>query len=245
MSVSINYTGRFGNNITQYIFSRIFAENNGLQLISEFNHKKGPIEFTTPKPGKIVKGDLIEITDHNKNILNKKWDQCNYSINGYFQKSDFYIERRDQILSFIKSEKANLNYEDIVMHVRLGDYLFKIHPNWYLDILKSQKFNKLYIVMEERDEKYLSYFSKYDPICISTNKYDDWNFIKSFDRIICSNSTFSWWASFLSDASKIWTFNRWTDTPDLYHLNKIHNGIPVDGPLIKSDISNTILDLEY
>jgi hypothetical protein len=245
MSVSINYSGRFGNNITQYIFARIFSENNGLQLITNFNHTNSPIGFTDHTTGSIISGNQLIINDYSENILDAAWTPSNYLISGYFQKSKYYINRRNQILSFIKGDNISVNYDDIVMHVRLGDYLFKIHPEWYLNILKKQKFNNLYIVMEEEDQKYLSYFSQYNPICISTNQYDDWNFIRTFDRILCSNSTFGWWAAFLSNASKIWIFNRWTTTPDLYHLNEIPNGIQIDGPLIKSYLSNDSLDLDY
>ena len=43
----------------------------------------------------------------------------------------------------------------------------------------------------------------------SSNFIDDFNFIRSFDQIMFKNSTFSWWASFLSNASKIGVFKLW------------------------------------
>jgi hypothetical protein len=67
MSVSINYSGRFGNNITQYIFARIFSENNGLQLITNFNHINSPISFTDHITGAIIPGNQLIINDYSEN----------------------------------------------------------------------------------------------------------------------------------------------------------------------------------
>lgn len=38
---------------------------------------------------------------------------------------------------------------------------------------------------------------------------DDFNFIRSFDKILVHNSTFSWWAALLSDASKVGVWQPW------------------------------------
>ena len=44
------------------------------------------------------------------------------------------------------------------------------------------------------------------------------NFIRSFDKILFKNSTFSWWASVLSDASRVGVFGPWK--PDKGKKNK-------------------------
>ena len=43
----------------------------------------------------------------------------------------------------------------------------------------------------------------------SSNLIDDFNFIRSFDIIMFKNSTFAWWASVLSKASKVGAFGPW------------------------------------
>ena len=51
---------------------------------------------------------------------------------------------------------------------------------------------------------------KFNPIlCHNKNFIDDFNFIRSFDQIMFKNSTFSWWASVLSGASKVGVFGPW------------------------------------
>ena len=51
---------------------------------------------------------------------------------------------------------------------------------------------------------------EFDPILKHSKKFiDDFNFIRSFDQIMFKNSTFAWWASVLSKASKVGVFGLW------------------------------------
>tara|TARA_A100000172_G_scaffold16038_2_gene8573 strand:- start:3319 stop:4149 length:831 start_codon:yes stop_codon:yes gene_type:complete len=52
-------------------------------------------------------------------------------------------------------------------------------------------------------------FEKYRPIVQSGTIDEDFNFIRSFDNILFEHGTLSWWASFLSDASKIGVYGPW------------------------------------
>lgn len=53
-------------------------------------------------------------------------------------------------------------------------------------------------------------FSEFNPKVVHhKNLIDDFNFIRSFDKIMFKNSTFSWWASVLSDASQVGVFGPW------------------------------------
>ena len=50
----------------------------------------------------------------------------------------------------------------------------------------------------------------YNPIIHHNKKFiDDFNFIRSFDKILINNSTFAWWAATLSKASKIGVYGPW------------------------------------
>jgi hypothetical protein len=62
---------------------------------------------------------------------------------------------------------------------------------------------------KSKKKSYLKYFDKYNPTIVSHDEYSDFEFIRSFDKIISSNSTFSWWAAFLSDASEIYLPPYW------------------------------------
>jgi hypothetical protein len=160
---------------------------------------------------------------------------------GYYQNSDIFNVN----LKLIKSTILDLplvtkNTKDVVMHLRLdgfnhdGHNSHILHPEFYKNILDSIQFQNLYIVMATKSgriwkqqtqhkDKYLSYFDKYNYKVISNDEYTDFEFIRSFDQIICSNSTFAWWAAFLSDASSIWMPEHFEGKHS--NLSKIKNSI--------------------
>jgi hypothetical protein len=117
------------------------------------------------------------------------------------------------------------------LHIRLDDFNFAGHNSqivdfsWYDKILESETFENVYIVYDAKsgtrtgyarkhknykraEELFLKKFEKYNPIYHSKSLAEDMCFISSFDKILCSNSTFCWWAAFLSSASKIYFPNK-------------------------------------
>ena len=50
----------------------------------------------------------------------------------------------------------------------------------------------------------VSTFRDYDVIYYRGSEIEDFKFIKQFNKIVMANSTFSWWASVLSEASEIY-----------------------------------------
>jgi len=229
MSVHIGFLGRFGNNLFQYALGRMYAEDHGLQLMTAWNHDD-IIKATEPKSGTCIQDPMRCIDDRNiDSLFNLKLDGAVFFA-GYFQQSRRYNQHRDRIKSFFELPKTEKNTKDIVMHIRCDDYGLghRIHPSWYIDILRQESFDKLYIVMSPLEQDYLDFFKDFDAIIVSEDVKSDFFFISSFDRIICSNSTFAWWAAFLGEPSKAYVFKKWLPgkTVDLIHFD---NSLPVDG----------------
>jgi hypothetical protein len=234
MSVGVWYAGQFGNNIFQYCCARLFSLKNKLKLVTSFNHPNIiPVTPHEDFPAETKLGQILG--DEVEDLLDRDYPPANYSLGGFFQKGSWYHQRRDQILGFLKPTPVEKNTKDIVVHVRLGDYgeRDRIHPAWYLDILTKEKFDHLYLVTNERNERYFSHFKQYSPTIVSSTLESDWNFIRSFDRIICANSTYSWWSAFFGDHSRIYTHKRWLPSvPNARLSNGFVNGVEVDGPFI-------------
>jgi hypothetical protein len=241
MSVDVDFFGRTGNNLFQYTLARLIAEKSNLKLTTPWCAPDF-IETTPHKDGDIVMGDMIRITDVSSNPLSHDYGQNHVHLHGYFQDATLYNDYREDIKKFFVLKKLEKNTEDICMHLRLTDYWWDrnksvIHPLWYHGILRGEKYRKLYIVVEPHctNDVYLRYFKQFDPVIISGSKKDDFDFIRSFDRIVCSNSTFAWWAAFLSDASKIWTFKPWMNKKCVSVWPKLPNmegATMVDGSFI-------------
>lgn len=222
MPVLVSYLGLSGNQIFQYVYGRLFAEINGMAICTAPDSQL--VDFVPPgqcyvDPG----GDGIHIDDTSPYLLDHKSIDDKYVLSGYFQHAEWYVPFEKQIREFVipKREAAPLNTKDIVMHVREGDYphQFIIHPEWYLSILKHEQFEKLYIVCEHLSPQYERYFEGYDYQVVSGTMEHDWDFIRQFDRVLLSNSTYAWWAVFFGRASKIWVFEHWGSLDGKYDLS--------------------------
>jgi len=246
---------RIGNVLFQYIAARIFAEAQGLRLLTPFDPPNGKdiVSVAPPRDGEVVDDPVVGLTDdlpwvsaqgqgphmvirHGDELSSKAWPKARYRLQGWFQWSDWYHALRPRIEKFVApSEIPAVNTRDIVVNLRIGadyrDHRWIIHPAWYISILESERFEQLHVVTDVRDEEYLAHFSRYSPVVVSSGPKGDWEYLRSFDRIICSNSTFAWWAAYFSRASRIYTFKRWNLHP-VVHLGPFPGGIEQDGPFL-------------
>jgi hypothetical protein len=223
MSVQGYLSPNIGNRLFEYNAARIFAEKYGLNLIMNLdtdgimtvNQPKvcnNQVDFSAPK---IITAK--DINQFDEIIFSGK---INYYFRDYFQNANLFRPYRNLIKSYYQLDPVKINYDDLVIHFRLRDFMHPnnisevIHPESYIKILEDLKgkYRLLYIVVEKPKEQweidYLQYFNKYQPIIISGTIKEDFNFIRSFSKIIISNSTFCYWAAFLSDSVEIYCFNK-------------------------------------
>lgn len=98
----------------------------------------------------------------------------------------------------------------MVVHIRTPQELY-LPFEYYEKALSMAKYDKIYICTDDPNHEYLKNFKKYNPIIIRHKDpysweatIDDFAFIMSFNKIITSQSTFCWWAAFLSSATEIY-----------------------------------------
>lgn len=238
MGVHVLYRGNFGNLMFQYVCARLFAERNGLRLETPFP-EQDLVRMLPHADRRRVEEPTVFVTDAHEDPLGMPvWSPARHVFDGYFQKSAWYHDRRAQIERFARpAEPERRSARDIVVNLRVGeDYKalkWVISPSWYLGILAQEKFDTLHVVADARDEEYLQSFARYRPVVVSSGPKGDWEYIRSFDRIVCSNSSFSWWAAFFSRASRVYTFKRWVRHPGGFaRIGPFPNGLEVDGPFM-------------
>ena len=230
---------RLGNRLFQYVFARLLAEDRGLQLVSDM-YPNPILENIPPQKGRIV-NDVVKINDSDKkgSFWPDSKEQRGFIVEGYFQRGEYYRNKRPQLKSFFKLSPIcyNDNKINIVAHIRLGDYKrfgkggVVISPQWYIDILEKENFEKLFIVTNEpEDREYLKHFDRYNPIIYNDSAQNDFYFMMGFKKMIMSNSTFAWWAACLGRAEKVYSFKPWikhcVHVADLWDMEYMK---PVDG----------------
>tara|TARA_R100000152_G_C6769877_1_gene195858 strand:+ start:625 stop:1431 length:807 start_codon:yes stop_codon:yes gene_type:complete len=214
--IVVNYLGQLGNNMFQYAFGRILADKTGYKMFCQ-PIPGFPVTQDTPPgsmcmfPEIVVEGQIVDIPSlTTERKLNQK-----IILNGFFQRYEYYKEYKDQIREWYKMEPRDIGQtdDDIIIHIRLGDNVYTFDPEtpyimpfeYYEKALENTSFNKLYICTDTPEHDIIKKFAKYNPILTAQDTLGDFRILKSFNKIVMSQSTFSWWAAFLSDASEIYT----------------------------------------
>ena len=163
---------------------------------------------------------FISINDRNFNAKHSSYFSKNILfLDGYFNQKWTYLTLKE-VFKELKLREVELNKKylpicknDVVIHIRGGDFLKISNLNiCKLDYYKKaiqyalSKGHKSFKIISE-DKKYgkaiLKELKKYFidlkiSILNSNSIKNDFNIIRSSNFAILSNSTFSWWASFLS-----------------------------------------------
>jgi hypothetical protein len=236
--IKVQYAGRLGNNMFQYCFGRILAEKLEYELIA--NPIMGFDETNQKVNGKRVEGYPPKLGFHEvdiDNLLSLDPPQPIF-LDGFYQRYEYYKGHKEKIKKWLQIDNHDVGQtdEDIIIHLRLGDDItsfdadnpYIIPFSFYEKALESTSYNKLYMCSEPEtiNSKYIKQFDKYDPIILNGDTLSDFRSLKSFKKIIISQSTFSWWAAFLSDATEIFfplpnegesrLVNEWSDArPDI------------------------------
>ena len=109
---------------------------------------------------------------------------------------------------------CQLKEADIVIHIRLGDYMSTLIPShwalpaeYYLSCIEMSSAKNIHIVTDDPNHSFLNNFSKLNPKIINGNVIQDFTYLTSAKKIILSRSSFSFWVGFLSEAEEIYSPN--------------------------------------
>ena len=195
-----------------------FDNSKKLNLLTKFFAKSSAgLRFGSYLP-------LVGINDRNfyyvrSNFLNQRI----LFLDGYFNQ-DWTYSKLNKLFKIFKLKPINLTEQqlklcnqNVIIHIRGGDFISIKKLNickvdYYKNSIKYALSNGLknFIVISE-DQKYSKEIIKEIKKCFanlqisllqSTSIEKDFNIIRSSKLAILSNSTFSWWASFLSKTKK-------------------------------------------
>lgn len=139
-------------------------------------------------------------------------------LHGFFQRWKYFLPHRDKIREWftLKNDALqNLKVPDDqwVIHVRHGDYLDGGHNlpfDYYRKVIKQIPAGARIVFVGDADKEFLRVLcalrakDSHIGTGLPEDSISDFAFIRAHKNIVCSNSTFSWWASFLSDAEQVY-----------------------------------------
>lgn len=218
--IRVNYNGRFGNNLCQYILGRIISEELGYKLSvpkSQYDFLKGVnygMEYHNP------------IEQYDGHILDLKQIINNYTprqivINGYFQRYEYYKSYRNRIKTWFNYFKEYYfsslrpGENDLVLHIRGGDLWNNKLPNcqhapiplrFYQKVIQSTEYKDIYIVTENKEDPVVKKLIQiYPEIKIMSQMIlEDFLFIYfAKNTVAISMSTLAWWAAWLSEVKTV------------------------------------------
>jgi hypothetical protein len=167
--------------------------------------------------------DGVKVTLDDIDLINHKTLEKFLDVNpnrpveilGYFSKYEYIKPYKEKIKSYYQPYvRTKRNNNDIVIMLRdsTQDARFVLPDEYYLDLLESENFERLYISFDHcyKHNTLFEKLKKYNPIYLESGIQTLFSEITSFNKIIACQGTFSFWACFLSNAETIY----WPITED-------------------------------
>ena len=216
--IELHYIGRMGNQIFQYVFARIMAEETGLALpnsLPGFPYA-GPVEGESyDEPTKKLRGHELDLQ-----ALLRYSKPRRFILTGYYQRVEYYEPYADRIRQWLRQDDEDFRRPEpgtLVAHVRGGDLYDgsvdgKIHPgypatpyHYYARLIAARRGVKhLAIVSDKPDDPVASRLAdRFGGERINQSALEDFSFLRHADDLILSMSSFAWWAAWLSSARRI------------------------------------------
>jgi len=224
--ISVTLYGRLGNHLWQYAVCRTIAEQKkyeyhiprnflGTQL---FDCSLGVEQDLTNKCFPVC-NNHDQMQKYDPEIFNI---EDFTKIDGYLQTEKYIKHNKKNILNWFRpkhdtnkiKEELKLDEDICIISFRGGDYKDKPHLylniKFYYDSINYMKYvnpNIKFIIVTDDPEEAKNYFSDY-PI-YNYGMIGDFYAVQFAKYLIITNSTFSWWASWLNTCSKLTIFPKY------------------------------------
>lgn len=131
----------------------------------------------------------------------------------YVQNYEYFDKYRDEIRKIYSSGINSIDY--VAIHVRRGDY---VNNPFYVDLWETEYYEKA--MVEFPNERFMifsddiewckdNFIGKEYTFNEDEVDYEAMNVMASCKGIIMANSSFSWWAAYLSNAEKVIAPKAW------------------------------------
>jgi hypothetical protein len=226
-STELGTNGRLGNQMFQIAAIIGYAKKTGkLPNIRKWFCTESKIEFSeyfeNPLPFHMY-DDYIDYVDYKEPKFSYS-EIPNYEksvdLQGYFQSEKYFDFCESEVRRFFKPKKALLDYlnalhqnvlnkQTCAIHCRRTDYLGSPHEicdfNYFqsaISHMKSKNINNFFVFSDDIEWCKSNFIGKEFSFSENHIQIEDLFLMNLCDHFIISNSSFSWWASWLCNNSK-------------------------------------------
>jgi hypothetical protein len=133
-------------------------------------------------------------------------------LDGYFQRWEYYAADTDRIRGWFRSPAILTSDQpptDVVVNIRRGaDYEYfrwVVPAAYYVRALNTMSdLRRVHVCGTGIDDTIRAALARFDPVYVEGLPIEHFNLMRTARRLVLSNSTFAWWAAFLSDAVEIY-----------------------------------------
>ena len=204
--VEVRYKARLGNNLFQYALGRLLAEQLGFELRAEpipgFPKTAQQVRGARYEgPEDVLTGQLIDLEGVLANRSPRR-----ILVDGWFQRHEYYRPFRERIREWLRFD-AGIRVPDecpgVVVNVRRTDY---IQLGWALPFSFYEaalarvpaEGGAVWIVTDDRRDPFFRQFGRSVRFFQGT-ALEQLLFMSRARSLVMSQSTFSWWPTFLGD----------------------------------------------
>ena len=214
--------GRLGNQMFEYAFAYMLSLKLGTIVRSpQINGLPHLMHVVTPEKEYPTEFD---VTIHDSNVFDvlkniSRLRNKRILVNGHFESYEFVKDIRQQLFESFALDQIKLTAyptgsNTLGIHVRLGDIREKTSNyknqrpcpiDYYKNIIKNG-YDTLYCLTDSPEDSTIKHLQESYPemqLIHQESPVQDMAFLSRCDTIVMSQSTFSWWAAFLSKAKTI------------------------------------------
>ena len=228
--------GRLGNQMFQYAALKGIAAHNSTDYCLPTDtsiHKC----FQIPKKGTEIFYPTIKETTYE--FYEKIYNCSEGDLYGFFQTEKYFYHIEEELRkdfrfydiiynSCFHYRKHILSEEVVTLHIRRGDYITDpnfvlLEPDYYLEALKYFPDSEIMVLSDDINWCREQFVGKRFKFSSSNDPFIDLCLMSLCDYHIISNSSFSWWGSWLAKSKKTIAPQKWFmgefsfwNTKDLY-----------------------------
>jgi hypothetical protein len=221
---ALGANGRLGNQLFQIAGTLGRAHRAGDINNAIFPHWAYQPYFNVPDHYFAAPGEITDTNDGGRAYMQdlREFADCADTIHSFFRPTDFALDEARSLHSLF-GQHAHTT----AVHVRRGDYLgleevVNICPLHYftiaMDHMRTTHSGTHFLVFSDDINWCLEQFGEYEDVTVVTPPANaspiqtdmaDFNLMRSCDAFIISNSTYSWWAAYLSQSADVICPARW------------------------------------